>query len=302
MRKINILLGVLFLLSACTGTVATPSLIPPPTETQTPLPTPRIVAASATAAPTLTYTPTSTVTASPIPTPTWFVQGPGDVTVPILLYHRIDVSPINSRYYVPPEKFEQEIKALQGWGYTTISTQMLVQAITTGHELPPHPILITFDDGHLDNYVNAFPIMQKYGFTGVLYIVANYLGTDGFMDRDEILDMHEAGWEVGSHSLNHYDLTKLGPQDQRSEIVGSKERLETLLGIDILTFAYPFGAKDAAVTDYVRFAGYIAAMGAEGYTDSQGEWNLFNLQRVEIKNSEDIQSMTRFLTWHSPAE
>jgi peptidoglycan/xylan/chitin deacetylase (PgdA/CDA1 family) len=296
------LLGALFFLSACRGTVATPSLMPPPTETQTLLPTPRIVAASPTPSLAWTDTPEPTLTASPIPTPTWFVQGPGDVTIPILLYHRIDVSPINSRYYVPPEKFEQEIKALQGWGYTTISTQMLVQAITAGHELPPHPILITFDDGHLDNYVNAFPIMQKYGFTGVLYIVANYLGTDGFMDRDEILDMHEAGWEVGSHSLNHYDLTKLGPQDQRSEIVGSKERLETLLGIDILTFAYPFGAKNAAVTDYVRFAGYIAAMGAEGYTDSQGEWNLFNLQRVEIKASESIQSMTRFLTWHGPSE
>lgn len=302
MRKINILLGTLFFLSACTGTVATPSLMPPPTETQTPLPRPQIVAASATSSPAWTDTPEPTLTASPIPTPTWFVHGPGDVTIPILLYHRIDVSPINSRYYVPPEKFEQEIKALQDWGYTTISTQMLVQAISMGRELPPHPILITFDDGHLDNYANAFPIMQKYGFTGVLYIVANYLGTDGFMNRDEILAMHDAGWEVGSHSLNHYDLTKLSPQEQRSEIVGSKERLEKELGIDILTFAYPFGARDAAVTDYVRFAGYIAAMGAEGYTDSQGEWNLFNLQRVEIKASENIQSMTRFLTWHGPSE
>ena len=298
MRKINILLGTLFLLSAFTGTLATPSLMPPPTETQTPLPRPQIVAASATSLPAWTDTPEPTLTASPIPTPTWFVHGPGDVTIPILLYHRIDVSPINSRYYVPPEKFEQEIKALQDWGYTTISTQMLVQAISMGRELPPHPILITFDDGHLDNYANAFPIMQKYGFTGVLYIVANYLGTDGFMNRDEILAMHDAGWEVGSHSLNHYDLTKLSPQEQRSEIVGSKERLEKELGIDILTFAYPFGTRDAAVTDYVRFAGYIAAMGAEGYTDSQGEWNLF---RMPARQSPVRRRADRFHShqqWH----
>ena len=75
-----------------------------------------------------------------------------------------------------------------------------------------------------------------------------------------------------------------------------------LLGIDILTFAYPFGAKDAAVMDYARFAGYIAAMGAEGYTDKQGDWNLYNLQRVEFKGSETPETFSRFLTWHEPVE
>ena len=184
----------------------------------------------------------------------------------------------------------------------TITTNMLVQAITIGRELPPHPLLITFDDGHLDNYTNAFPIMQKYNFTGVLYIVGNYLGADGFMNREQILEMHDAGWEVGSHSMNHLDLTKQTPEVQRNEIVGSKERLENMLGIDILTFAYPFGARDAAVMDYAKFAGYMAAMGAEGYTDSQGEWNLFNLQRVEIKSTDDAKSMIRFFTWHGSTE
>lgn len=284
------------MLSACSGTVPTPSLVPPPTRTRTPLPPTK------TATAVLTDTPAPTLTASPVPTATWVVQGPGDVTVPILLFHRIDTSPINSRYYVPPDLFEEEIKVLRDWDYTAITTQMLVQAITMGHELPDHPILITFDDGHIDNYTNAFPIMKKYGFTGVLYIVGNYLGADGYMNREQILEMHDAGWEVGSHSRNHLDLTKLNPQDQRSEIVGSKENLESVLGIDILTFAYPFGAKNASVMDYVKFAGYIAAMGAEGYTDSQGEWNLFNLQRVEIKGTENPKSMIRFFTWHGPAE
>jgi peptidoglycan/xylan/chitin deacetylase (PgdA/CDA1 family) len=219
-----------------------------------------------------------------------------------LLFHRIAVSPIDSRYYVRPELFDAELQVLEDWDYTTISTVMLVQAITMGRALPPHPILITFDDGHLDNYENAFPIMKKHGFTGVLYIVGNYMGADGYMNREQILEMYDAGWEVGSHSMNHYDLTKLDPDGQRREIVGSKEKLEEMLGIDILTFAYPFGAKNSSVTDYVHFAGYIAAMGAEGYTDSQGEWNLYNLQRVEIKASETAETFTRFLTWHAPVE
>lgn len=295
MKKLQIFVGVLFLLSACSsGTPVTLRAMPTGTRT--------IPTLTETATVTPTDTPAPTATASRIPTPTWVVQGPGDVTVPILLFHRIDVSPIDSRYYVPPELFDKELKVLHDWDYTTITTTMLVQAITMGRELPPHPILITFDDGHLDNYENAFPIMKKYGFTGVLYIVGNYIGANDYLTKEQILEMHAAGWEVGSHSMRHLDLTTLSPDDQRREIVGSKEKLEQLLGIDILTFAYPFGARNSSVTDYVRFAGYIAAMGAEGYTDSQGAWNIYNLQRVEIKGSETPETFTRFLSWHEPVE
>src|SRR6266540_3834029 len=82
------------------------------------------------------------------------------------------------------EIFQQEIKVLHDWGFTSITLKMLVEAITKGTKLPPHPILITFDDGHIDNYTNAFPIMQKYGFTGGLYIVCNFMGTNGYMNRE----------------------------------------------------------------------------------------------------------------------
>ena len=251
--------------------------------------------------PTIAYTETSTPPPSPTATEAWIVQGPGDVTIPIILYHRIDTSPIGSRYYVTPEKFDDQMKLLHDWGYTSITATMLIQAITQGRELPPRPFLLTIDDGHLDNYTNAFPITQKYGFTGVLYIVGNYMGAEDFMNADEILEMHNAGWEVGSHSMNHLDLTKLDEKSLREEIVGSRQKLEEKLNIPVLTFAYPFGFKDEAAVDYVKIAGYIGAMGASGYTPAQGSWNLYYLQRVEIKGSEDAKTFTRFLPWQGDA-
>jgi peptidoglycan/xylan/chitin deacetylase (PgdA/CDA1 family) len=289
MKRINIVAGILFLLSACSGNV--PTAISTPSATNTNLPALEYSTVTPTQTPTLTPPP------SPIPTATWIVKGPGDLTIPILLYHHIDISPTASRYHVSPELFEQELKVLRDWDYSTISTEMLVDAITKGRELPDHPILITFDDGHLDNYTSAFPIMQKYGFIGAIYIVVNYIGKDGYLDRSQILEMHNAGWDVGSHSMNHFDLTKLSLKDERTEIIWSKKKLEEILGIKILTFAYPFGARSNISTGLVREAGYIAAMGAEGYTDNQGKWNLYNLQRVEVKASEDAKSFTRFLTW-----
>lgn len=291
MKKILIVIvGMIFFVAACAGT-STQTIAINATNTHLP-PT-----ATATLQPTLT--PTETFTPSPTATPTeaWIQQGPGDVTVPIIVYHRIDYSPIDSRYYVTPEKFEEQMKLLHDWGYSSITTTMLIDAIIKGIELPPRPFLFTVDDGNIDNYTNLFPIMQKYGFTGILYIVGNYIGAEHYMNDEQILEMYNAGWEVGSHSMNHFDLTKLDGEQLRFEIVGSKETLETRLGVPILTFAYPFGLHNEASHDYIKFAGYIGAMGASGYTPAQGRWNLFYLQRVEIKGSEDAKTFTRFLPW-----
>src|SRR5260221_9304278 len=175
------------------------ALFPPATSTPTITFTPRPPTETATLTNTPTITPTFTIT--PSPTPTWVHQGPKAVVVPIILFHHVSVSPINSQYYVPPEKFDEELKLLRDWQYTTITIEMLLKAIKEGTNLPPRPLIISFDDGNLDNYTNAFPIMQKYGFTGVLYIVGNYMGADNYLNADQIKEMAAASWEVGSHSM-----------------------------------------------------------------------------------------------------
>jgi peptidoglycan/xylan/chitin deacetylase (PgdA/CDA1 family) len=217
------------------------------------------------------------------------------VNIPILLYHHVQTTEYSSRYRVPPEKFEQQMQLLHDWEYTTITTDMLVQAITRGAKLPPRPILITFDDGDVDVYQNAFPIMQKYGFKGVFYLVANYVGQPDYISVAQIKEMTAAGWEIGSHSLNHIDLT-LYPPRQRAEVVESKKQLEKLLGVPVKTFAYPYGRASSGVINYVHFAKYIAGMGL-GYTAEQGKGNLFFLQRWEVQSSFSMKSFAAFLPW-----
>jgi peptidoglycan/xylan/chitin deacetylase (PgdA/CDA1 family) len=214
------------------------------------------------------------------------------------MYHHVEVSPIDSPLRVSASKFEDEMRLLRQWEYTTITTTSLVEAITQGSALPPRPIIITFDDANEDTYTTAFPIVQKYGFTGVLYLPYSYIGAPGYLTLGQIKEMMAAGWEVGSHSLSHPDLTILDDAKLRAEIVDSRKRLEALLGDPILTFAYPFGDVSAAAVDYVRFAGYIAAMDAKGFTADQGEGNVFALQREEIRGAEDAKTFIRFLPWH----
>jgi peptidoglycan/xylan/chitin deacetylase (PgdA/CDA1 family) len=280
----------------------TPTLTIEPTWTISPLPSP-----TTTATVTPTFTPTETPTPSPTSSPTFtftpsitftpefIFQGPGNVTVPILLYHHIGYSQKDSLYYVAPEEFDKQMALLYAWGYKTISVEQLVQAIQFGAQLPNKPILLTFDDGSETVYTDAFPIMQGYGFTGTVYIVHNFIGAGLFMDRDQIRELYTAGWEVGSHSVSHQDLTSR-PGKQEEEIVKSRQRLEAYLDLPVRSFAYPFGAYDSDSLYFVKFAGYIAAMGL-GDTSLQGKENLFYLYRQSVTAETTLEAFANFLPW-----
>lgn len=289
-QAVLISLGVSLLLAAC-GAAA--GAAPVPTATTTAPPTAPSTG-TATLAPTSTITPTASLT--PTPTPTWVAQGPDAVLVPILLYHRIGASSTNNPYYLLPEKFEEQMRLLHDWEYTVIPVELLVKAIKEGADLPPRPVIITFDDGDISVYTTAFPIMQKYGLTGVVYIVGNYMGTEGYMSPAQIKELVAAGWEVGSHSRSHRDLTRLEPAIQRVEIVEARKVLQDATGSAVLSFAYPYGKMNSGVGDYVHFAGYIAAMGL-GFTSDQGKSNLFWLQRRDINGEYDIKRFASNLPW-----
>ena len=301
--------GLALFLIGCGGlTIVFPSpstAVIEPTWTTDPLPSPT---QPATITPILfpTETPTVLPSETPLPTstftltltlePQWYMQGPNEVIVPILLYHHIGYSlQGDTIYYVSPDVFDRQMNLLYQWGYKTISVELLVKAIKEGAELPPKPIILTFDDGSETVYENVLPIMQRYNFTGVSYIVYNYVGIRNYMNADEIRLLYAAGWEVGSHSLSHTDLTA-HPNRQMDEIVGSRRQLESLLGIPILSFAYPFGAYDSDSLHYVHEAGYIAAMGL-GNETLQANKNLFYLYRQAVKGSYDLKTFAQYLPW-----
>jgi len=223
------------------------------------------------------------------------MQGPNEVIVPILLYHHVGIPQSDSPYYISPFDFERQMYLLREWGYQTISVELLVRAIKEGAELPPKPIILTFDDGGETVFTNALPILQKYGFTGSAYIVYNYVGISAHMNADQIRALYAAGWEIGSHSISHMDLT-VRTDRQMDEIVDSRAKLQTLLGVPILTFAYPYGAYDKDSIHYAHFAGYIAAMGLANET-LQSNKNLFYLYRMVVNGNQNLESFALLLPW-----
>ena len=186
-------------------------------------------------------------------------------------------------------------------GYKTITVQQLANAILNGAELPYKPVVLTFDDGNDNTYTRAFPIMQKYNFTGTAYIVYNYVGVPRYMNTAQIRELYEAGWEIGSHGLSHVDLTQRTDR-QADEIIESKRKLQILLDdIPVNTFAYPFGAYDALSLQHLDFAGYMAAVGL-GADMHQGPGNIYYLYRRDIKGSYDLKTFAQYLPWQGDLE
>lgn len=259
----------------------TPTLVPSVTPTLTPSPT---------------LTPIPTETPTPTLTPTWVYNEPGQVVAPILLYHHVEGDVSYSRYTVSIPDFRAQMQALHDWGYTAIPISLLLDALINGAELPAKPIVITFDDGNYNIYDNAFPIMQEYNFPGVFYIVGNRVNSGtNIAHAPELKEMVAAGWEIGSHGYTHTDLT-LDHNIARYEILQSKLDIEDALGVDVLTFAYPFGTVDPYLAQKVQDYGYRAGMGLGiSWTHTWG--SLFYLNRIEIQGSYSVDYMGSILPW-----
>jgi peptidoglycan/xylan/chitin deacetylase (PgdA/CDA1 family) len=203
------------------------------------------------------------------------------VEAPILLYHHVEPTPSSLLYGINTETFENHLSYLSAHGYHTINLAQLRQAILDGLLLPPQPVIITFDDGNVDNYDYAFPIMQKYGFTGTVYIVANRLASEGYLSIEQLQELAAAGWEIGSHSMTHLDLANAPAEQLRQEIIGSRLHLEKEIGVDVLSFAYPFGAFTSTLGKKVENYGYRTGVGL-GKNSTHDPGTIYYLSRSVI--------------------
>lgn len=281
---------ILLFLTGCSAPDAVMSIFA--TQTPTPTITPTV---TPTLTPTLTPTITPTVTGTPSPTPTvtpvWVVQGPGSIICPILLYHHIKVPEVANKLFVAPADFRAQMQYLHDNGYTPITISVLVKAINFGSPLPAKPVVITFDDGDFTVYTEAFPVMKEFGYPGVNYLVGNRLGSDGFLSIDQIKEMSVAGWEVGSHSMTHVDLTQSGEMEW--ELTQSKANLESKLGVTVNTFAYPFGSFSADIINEVSKI-YTAGMGLGVFLEQRPR-DIYYLWRRPVDYGIDMATFGAYL-------
>lgn len=271
--------------------------------------TPTLLSSSTTPTPENTTTsplkptrqPTQTPTTYLTSTPTITALAPAAVSAPILLYHHISNTGGSYRYAVSKENFRKQMKLLSDLGFHTVTISELVDAVSSGSSLPEKSIILTFDDGFMDVYENAFPILQEFGFIATTYIIAGVIDSDlsyGYMQPQQLNELAQAGWEIGNHSLTHTDL-KDPKLDLNTELDHSREILEEKIGIEIHSFAYPYASANAQIREMVKNHGYQSAVGV-GVSNLHTMNNLFFLSRREVYNNTTLQQFKELLTLPVP--
>lgn len=176
--------------------------------------------------------------------------------IPVLNYHQINDKDHNA-LTVPVADFEREMAYLKADGYTSITPEQLSDHLKYGKPLPEKPVMITFDDGYRDNYTNAFPILQKYGFTASIFLVSDFMGRfDNYLTWEQVQEMSEAGINMESHTLSHVELAGLPHDELYKQLMGGKLATEWKTLKFVKYMAYPCGNMDEAAMTAVKDCGY----------------------------------------------
>jgi peptidoglycan/xylan/chitin deacetylase (PgdA/CDA1 family) len=243
--------------------------------------------------------PLTETTPEPMPTPSGIYSW--TLKVPILMYHYISTPPEDADVYrtdlsVTPEQFREQMIYLQDNGYTTIDFYDLSQAIVSHKDLPEKPIILTFDDGYLDNYENAYPILQEFGYEGTFFVVTEFIDTQRaeYMTWPMIEEMARNDMRIESHSRTHPDLRGMAHERLIWEILGSQETLAAHIGYKPRYFCYPGGWYDEAT---IQTLGELDFWGAT--TTANGSWHGFDdryeWRRVRIRNTTTLAEFSRLV-------
>ena len=213
-------------------------------------------------------------------------------TVPILTYHSINYG--EGSHFVTPENFAKQMEYIKQKGYEVMSLDELVEGLQKRESFKRNKVVITFDDGYYDNFKYAYPVLKKFGFTAIIFLITNNIAVDDrdverFLNWDEIRLMFENNISFGSHTKTHFYLgTADNEKVIRDEVQSSKKAIEQEIGMPVKYLCYPTGGFNERVKEIVRDAGYKGAC-----TTNRGiarfNSDVYELKRVKVTNSDMVK-------------
>lgn len=223
------------------------------------------------------------------------------IAVPIIMYHSILKNSHLGKYVITPEEFENDIRYLSEHKYNSITMTDLVNYVYNNGDIPLNPVIITFDDGNLNNYLYGQPVLKKYNMKAVVSIIGSF--TEAFSKEpyptsdpayahvswDQIKAMSDSGYfEIQNHSYDLHHISKRNGAKRRkgeslesyrnmlvSDVMKLQNKLTIACGITPNTFTYPFGAISKESNEIIKEMGFKATL-----TCSEGV-NLINKEKKD---------------------
>ena len=178
--------------------------------------------------------------------------------IPILMYH--EIRDLNNPWCISQKEFCRQMNLLKKEDYKTISLTRLKNGIKNNEDTDEKFIVITFDDGYEGVYSKAYPILRDNGFVATLYVVPSWI--DGkeiplegqystFMSWNNLKELSNHGYDIGSHTFSHQWLVKLENEELRKEIELADVAIKKKLGLDVKHFCYPYGSFNEQIRELV---------------------------------------------------
>lgn len=217
---------------------------------------------------------------------------PGNVRVPVLMYHAVDANPWGHReLFVTPEVMEQHIRFLLDNGYDPIFFEDLPDLLRYDK-----PVIITFDDGYRNNYTELYPLLQKYQVKATIFIVTSSIGIkETSMTPEQVKELSDSGLvSIQSHTVNHQVLRGLSAEEQRLEMERSKLLVTRLTGREPFVISYPTGVYDGntltSAKEFYQF-GVIVLRG--DYITGTDPWTIRRYNVRDTTPMDDLALMVR---------
>jgi peptidoglycan/xylan/chitin deacetylase (PgdA/CDA1 family) len=181
--------------------------------------------------------------------------------------------------------------------YRTITQRELYDALFLGKRLGRKPILVTFDDGYSDVFHKALPVLKRLDMHATAYVISGRtLCSDTvFLTWHLLRALERDGVEIGSHTVEHRDLTSLSDGEALRELVQSRRAFERRLVHPVQWLAYPYGAYDPRIERLARRAGYVLAVTTEQGVVQSARRPLA-LRRLRILDSTGVSGLAAMLS------
>lgn len=213
---------------------------------------------------------------------------------PILMYHGVhdrsdDAGNFDPIYSVSVQNFIEQLECLRRAGYQFC---LINNALESGDGT--RRVVISFDDGDISNFTVALPILMERGIKAEFFVTTDRIDKKGSLTKDQLVDMHEHGMSVQSHGVTHRFLSELSPQELLAELAGSKNILESAMGVEISKLSLPGGRGNYNVLRAARKTGYSHVCNSV-FGQNHEKSDSYHLKRVAIKRNMTINEFQKIV-------
>lgn len=218
-----------------------------------------------------------------------------DSSIPVLMFHSI-TNVKGNELQTSKEQFKQEMQYLKDKGYTTLTLTEVYDFFQKDKPIPKKSVVITFDDGYLDNYTNAYPILKQFGFKATIFDITSTVDTSAnYLNSAQLKELNSNGIDIEPHTITHPYLNKLSYDQQYKELKISKDFIETLLSKTVKFVAYPYGEWNQDTIKAVKNIGYTMAFTTAG-TWANKQNGIYTLYRVYISSNFSMSEFNNRMT------